>query len=257
MAFEVIGVIDIRAGRAVHARGGQRGTYEPIVSVRDALIASGDAASLASFYVERLGIRELYIADLDAIIDGAVQNELLCRLAAAGTPLWIDTGIRSVDDANHALELGAARVVVGLETLPSFDTLDAICAAIGGDRVIFSLDLRNGQPMTSDPAIQSMSTTSIAVRARDAGTRSLIVLDLARVGTGVGLDIDLIASINGAAADVAVFAGGGVRHWDDVMQLSNAGCDGALIATALHNGTLTATHIAAARDVVPAPKTRT
>ena len=255
LAFELTGVIDVRDGCAVHARGGHRARYEPVSTVGSVAIAAGDAEALASHYVDRLGIHTLYVADLDAIVGGAVQDGLLRRLAAAGTPLWIDTGIRSVDDASRAVELGATCVVVGLETLPSFDMLENICGEIGGDRVVFSLDLRNGQPLTREPAIQSMSATAIAARAAATGARSLVVLDLARVGMGAGLDIALLTNINESAPGLASFAGGGVRDWNDLVSLSNAGCAGALVATALQNGTLTAAHVAAARTLVPAPKT--
>jgi len=44
----------------------------------------------------------------------------------------------------------------------------------------------------------------------------------------------------------ALLAGGGVRSLDDLRQLSRIGCDGALIATALHDGRLTAADVAAA-----------
>ena len=255
LPFELTGVIDVREGRAVHARGGHRARYEPVSAVGSVAIAAGDAEALASHYVDRLGIQTLYVADLDAIVSGGVQDQLLRRLAAAGTPLWIDTGIRSVDDARRAVDLGATRVVVGLETLPSFGTLEDICSEIGGDRVAFSLDLRNGQPLTREPGIQSMSAAALAARAAKAGARSLVVLDLARVGMGAGLDLALLTNINESAPGLASFAGGGVRDWNDLVSLSNAGCSGALVATALQNGTLTAAHVAAVRDLVPAPKT--
>jgi phosphoribosylformimino-5-aminoimidazole carboxamide ribotide isomerase len=73
------------------------------------------------------------------------------------------------------------------------------------------------------------------------------VLDLARVGAGDGLDTHLIARVRNAAPGVSLLAGGGVRGLDDLMRLADAGCDGALVATALHNGRLGAADVAAAR----------
>src|SRR2546422_1633281 len=40
-------------------------------------------------------------------------------------------------------DLRPARVVVGLETLPSFDALALVARAIGSQRIAFSLDLRD------------------------------------------------------------------------------------------------------------------
>jgi phosphoribosylformimino-5-aminoimidazole carboxamide ribotide isomerase len=75
----------------------------------------------------------------------------------------------------------------------------------------------------------------------------VLVLDLARVGTGNGLDLDLIARVRDAARDVTLLAGGGVRGLNDVARLADVGCDGALVATALHDGRLGAAEVAAAQ----------
>jgi phosphoribosylformimino-5-aminoimidazole carboxamide ribotide isomerase len=74
----------------------------------------------------------------------------------------------------------------------------------------------------------------------------VIVLDLARVGTGAGVDLALMRRVRAAAPHAALFAGGGVRGPDDLSRLADAGCDGALVATALHDGRLGAREVAAA-----------
>ena len=125
-------------------------------------------------------------------------------------PLWLDAGVSSLDRARHALDLGAAHVVVGLETLQSFDALQTICAGIGGDRVAFSLDLRGGEPIAGHD-IPRETPERLAARAADAGAGSVIVIDLARVGTRVGLDFELIARVREAAPGLTLLAGGGVR----------------------------------------------
>ena len=66
----------------------------------------------------------------------------------------------------------------------------------------------------------------------------MIVLDLARVGSGSGVDFDLFASVRDAVPGVALMAGGGVRDAGDLTRLASAGCDGALVATALLSGRL-------------------
>jgi len=249
VAFELVGVIDIHAGRAVHARGGQRDRYEAITAVGGHPIAPGDSVALASHYISELGIRTLYIADLDAIVTGTLQEALLRRLATIGSPPWIDSGVRSSDDASRTVSLGAARVIVGLETLPSFDVLKAICMEVGRDRAVLSLDLRDGDPLFAAGSAISASAAEIARCAADAGVGALIVLDLARVGMGAGVDLDLIQNLGRAAPDLPLFAGGGVRDWSDLEQLAAAGCHGALVATALQSGAIDAGDVKRARDL--------
>jgi len=218
----VIGVIDLRHGRAVRAYAGRRDQYQPI----------GDAVDLARQFVDRYKLTELYVADLDAIESAEQPAQQIRQIADLGVPLWLDAGVSSVDRARHALDLGATHVVVGLETLPSFDALREICATIGGNRVAFSLDLREGQPIAVDGIFEE-SPELLAGRAADASAGSVIVIDLARVGTRAGIDFDLLGRIRAATSGLTLVAGGGISGPQDLERLAALGCDGALVATAL------------------------
>jgi phosphoribosylformimino-5-aminoimidazole carboxamide ribotide isomerase len=245
----VIGVIDVRGGRAVHARAGVRERYAPVQNAAGQPIDSGNVQTLARVYTDILGIQEIYAADLDAILDHRPQEHVTRELASLGAPLWLDAGIRSIDDARQAIALGVRRAIVGLETLPSFEVLSDICAAVGSDRLAFSLDLRDGQPMVVNGALVAgpPSAEEIARLAVTAGTNTLIVIDLARVGTGRGIDIDLLGRIRSASPGLSLVAGGGINGWDDLVQVANAGCSAALVATALHDGRIGAAEISAAQ----------
>ena len=242
--MRVIGVIDLRGGEAVHARKGVRDQYEPVRRAAGVLFKPGDAVALATVYAERLGVTELYVADLDAILERRPNTVLIERLVAHVRLLWLDAGISTVEQALRARALGAATVIVGLETLESFDALAAICDTVDGNNVAFSLDLRNGAPVLSgippgDPP------EAMAACASDAGARSVIVHDLARVGADTGVDFDLVGRVRRAVPEVTLLAGGGVRGMADLVRLAETGCDAALVASALHDGRLGATDVAA------------
>jgi len=241
--MRVIGVIDLLAGDAVHARKGLREQYEPVRSAAGVLFTPGDAVALANVYAEHLGVTELYVADLDAILQRRPNTLLIERLVGRARLLWLDAGISTVEQALRARALGAV-TVVGLETLESFDALAGICDAVDGNNVAFSLDLKNGEPVLSGiPAGDPPEV--LAARASDAGATSVIVLDLARVGTDAGVDLALIGKIRKAIPEITLLAGGGVRGPNDLSDLADAGCDAALVATALHDGRLGAADVAA------------
>jgi HisA/HisF family protein len=246
----IIGVIDLLGGRAVHARAGARDRYAPVPHAAGRSI-DGNARRLADAYIGVLGISEMYVADLDAILDQRPQEEIAGELVSLGAPVWLDAGVRAVDDARRAIALGTSSVIVALETLPSFDVLADICAQIGNDRVAFSLDLRDGQPILIKGAHADGARTpeEIASLAVASGAGSVIAIDLARVGTGRGLDVDLLSRIHKAVPESTLVAGGGIRGWDDLVQVSKAGCSAALIATALHDGRITAAEISDAREL--------
>jgi phosphoribosylformimino-5-aminoimidazole carboxamide ribotide isomerase len=88
----------------------------------------------------------------------------------------------------------------------------------------------------------------VARRARDAGVAAIIVLDLARVGLGGGPDLRILATIREAVPDLALLAGGGIRDRQDLERLAAAGIDGALVASAVHNGAIGRGEVAAVRQ---------
>src|SRR5205807_5472152 len=146
-SLRVIPVLDLRAGQAVLARGGRREAYPPVRSQ----LVDGDAASdplvLARAYRDLLDCDEWYVADLDALAGGAVQRALVRALSGLRGRLLVDAAVSSPERACELVADGAARVVVGLETLPSFDALALVARAIGSQRLAFSLDLRDGAPL--------------------------------------------------------------------------------------------------------------
>jgi phosphoribosylformimino-5-aminoimidazole carboxamide ribotide isomerase len=236
---KIIGVLDLRGGLAVHARAGARDRYEAVVKTTGSPIPPGNVMALARSYLFELGIEEIYAADLDAITGGRMQDALIAELASLGAPLWLDAGTTTVSQAEHVVALGASRVVVGLETLAAYDALDDVVAAIGGRRVAFSLDMRDGRPLVrAGSAIAGDTVEVIATRAVRSGVETLIALDLSRVGLGTGPDVDLMARLRRAVPAAQLMAGGGVRSAEDLTRLSSAGGDGALVATALLSGEL-------------------
>ena len=244
--MRVIPVLDLAHGAAVHARAGERSRYQP---VRSALAprSLGDPKALLVGYRERLGAGECYVADLDAIQGEPPQHALVGELAAVGGRLLVDGGITDAAGALSLLERGAGRVVVGLETLRGVRDLAAVIAAAGAGRVVFSLDLRHGRPVVH-PDLQALAASdaeSLATRALDAGVTAILLLDLGRVGTGGGVDLRLVAAMRRVIGSGELLAGGGVRTRRDLERMRDAGCDGALVASALHAGEIGAADLQA------------
>ena len=219
----------------MHGSGGDRARYEPVKSTLTPV--RGDAVALAQAYVAVLGTSELYVADLDAIEGRAAQYGMHQRLSRIARS-WIDAGLRSEKDACALIDAGADRVVVALETLPAFELLHAIVSQFGADRVVFSLDLRDGAPLASAEPLRAMTPRELARRAVDAGVETVIVLDLARVGGLGGADDAMLHDLRAALPGVDLIAGGGVRDQADLDRLAAAGANGVLVATALHRGVI-------------------
>jgi phosphoribosylformimino-5-aminoimidazole carboxamide ribotide isomerase len=250
--MQIIPVLDLAGGIAVHAQAGDRSRYAPLESGLTPGRVGDPMALLRAFHAT-FGIHECYVADLDAIQGGAVQRALLRELAEFHTgfdgALLVDAGTHRPDGAVELLSCGASQVVVGLETLHAFADLAAIVEAVGPSQVVFSLDLRLGSPILH-PAMQDAQRAGpgalhLAEQAAAAGAGTLLALDLGRVGTGCGVDLGLLGSLRGRLPDIRLLAGGGVLTRRDLERMRDAGCDAALVASAIHNGRLSAADLAA------------
>ena len=70
-----------------------------------------------------------------------------------------------------------------------------------------------------------------------ATPRRLVVLDLARVGTGLGPGTESLMTRLLARHDrVQIMVGGGIRSIDDVLRLEARGASSVLVGSALHDG---------------------
>jgi len=238
--MEVIPVLDLRQGRAVHAGGGDRSRYQAVHSLL-APGAHGDPLALARAFRLRLRARRLYVADLDALLGGPPQLDLIARLAdpaeGFGRGLMVDAAAMAPAEL---LQAGATDVIVGLESLRQPEGLAAAVAAVGAERVVFSLDLRDGRPVIAAGAAWAEERPLIALArlAVEAGVSRLLVLDLARVGAAAGPAIDAISAVREALPEAVLLAGGGVRDAADLAALEALGVSAALVGTALHRGGL-------------------
>jgi phosphoribosylformimino-5-aminoimidazole carboxamide ribotide isomerase len=250
--MQIVPVLDIARGIAVHAQAGDRTRYAPLESGL-APGRPGDPVAVLRAFHATLGIHECYVADLDAIQGGAVQRGLIRELAEFHTgfsgALMVDAGTHLPEGALEVLSCGASDVVVGLETLQAFSDLKAIVNLVGPSRVVFSLDLRLGSPILhaamQDARGAGPEAVGLAEQAAATGVASILVLDLGRVGTGCGVDLGLLESLRRRVPHVRLLAGGGVLTRLDLERMRDAGCDGALVASALHTGRLTASDLAA------------
>jgi phosphoribosylformimino-5-aminoimidazole carboxamide ribotide isomerase len=237
LLLQILPVLDLLQGVVVRGVGGRRDEYRPVVS---RLVDTPDPLSVARAFGDRLGLTRLYVADLDAILHERPNEEVYRLLAAEGFELLIDAGLRSVASAEVILAAGGAKVVVGLETWPAPEDLARLCENVGPERVIFSLDLKLGEPLGDLSRWHTFDPLAIALQAVQAGVSQIIVLDLAQVGTGTGVTTsDVCRRLLERSLGLSLITGGGVRDVSDLNRLAGLGIDGVLVASAIHDGRIT------------------
>jgi len=239
LAPSIVGVIDLRGGRAVHAIAGLRDQYRNVVASG---VDDGDAIGLAMRY-RNLEVPALYVADLDAIKGISPQTSLLLSLTTLAKTVLIDAGPLTANIAMAIPATAPVRFIIPTESFSSIDEWSTAVEQLGSQRVVMGLDLcgnrirvRNKADLTPTQSadlldnIAPWMTRGIAI-----GISAMVVLDLSFVGTSRGAGTaNTCQAIHQHWPDMELISGGGVRDGADVQTLLDSGCDRVLVATALH-----------------------
>jgi len=182
------------------------------------------------------GFSELYVADLDAILDCSMDFQTLKRIVEeTGLSLMVDAGITSIERAQRLFESGVLKFVVGTETLQNKNFLAESVEQFGCDRVVLSLDLKGDEVLVRPEFDGCRDPMFLLSEFQSMGVSQVIVLDLVRVGSGEGVNFGFLKRIIDEF-NIDVYVGGGVRDIADLITLRTLGVSGALVATAFHTG---------------------
>jgi phosphoribosylformimino-5-aminoimidazole carboxamide ribotide isomerase len=240
--MRILPVLDLLGGCVVRGVAGQRDEYRPVESQ---LVEGAEPRDVANVLRETFGFTEFYVADLDAILHDQPALDTYRRLVDAGLTLMVDCGLRDLGRATAVLDSGADAIIAGLETLPDPRFLQDLVNRFGPERVIFSLDLQQGQPLGEVSGWESPDPLGIATEAVGNGVARMIVLDLAGVGIGKGVPTSsLCRQLRTNYANLEIITGGGVRTIDDIRELAKIGVNGVLVASSLHDGRISSDDVA-------------
>lgn len=234
--MQIFPVLDLMDGQVVRGVAGERERYRPVESV---LTSGSDPLTMAQAFQTQLGLSKFYLADLDAIRFGRPQYNILQQIAETFPGCWLDCGIRIASDISRLPQTGDMVFVLGLETVVGPQMVSELCRELGAERIAFSLDLKAGEPLGNLQNWRSAEPLGIARQAIDLGVRNLIVLDLAQVGMRDGVStLPLCREIKRECPEVQLITGGGIRNARDLLTLGECPVDGALVASAFHNGAI-------------------
>ena len=227
--MQIIPVMDVKNGFVVHAKRGLRANYAPIQSL---LTASNAPLDIATALMELYPFNTLYIADIDAIQGVGDNQDYIADIAQAhpNVTIWLDCGIGQPNA--RALYLGGnIKPVVGSENIADLQDYRAISYACNSKHVL-SLDYA---------ATMALGINALHNQAR-FWPDDTICMTLNSVGSAQGPDmqrLNEIIDLNAARKTPSrVYAAGGVRNMDDLAALASMRVTGALMSTALHDGSI-------------------
>ena len=208
-----------------------RGDYDRVTVYDD------DPVARARAWLDQ-GARLIHVVDLDAARGRPRDHATLERLASGGIAYQLGGGIRSASDALDAMDAGAERVVVGSAFTSGGGAADAIVGAVGADRVVAAIDVRDGRAVGSGWLDAGAALTTTIERVMHSGVRRALVTGIERDGTLEGPDVELLASVRAAAPELRLIASGGVGTLDDLKRLASGPVDveAAIVGRALYEG---------------------
>jgi phosphoribosylformimino-5-aminoimidazole carboxamide ribotide isomerase/phosphoribosylanthranilate isomerase len=228
--FDLLPAVDVKDGRVVRLVQGE-------ISQESIYGAPLDVA----LDFQSAGATWLHLVDLDAAF-GRGENSLL--LAEVVGKLDIDVelsgGIRDDESLARALATGCRRVNLGTAALENPEWTARVIAQ-HGDRIAVGLDVR-GQTLAARGWTKEGGDLYETIARLDSdGCARYVVTDVAKDGTLMGPNIELLKSVC-SVTKKPVIASGGIATLEDISALANLqsiGIEGAIVGKALYAGAFT------------------
>lgn len=147
-----------------------------------------------------------------------------------GINLWIDSGLDPFMYETPGLFRDRTSIILGSETGITPGQLDNYTRK---SDCILSLDYAGRRFLGDMDVLDNPALLP----------QRIIIMSLQRVGSDSGPDLEHINSLLDKLRGKQLYAAGGVRNTDDLRLLDTVGMHGALIATALHNRTITSENL--------------
>ncbi|MBI4758290.1 MAG: 1-(5-phosphoribosyl)-5-[(5-phosphoribosylamino)methylideneamino]imidazole-4-carboxamide isomerase [Chloroflexi bacterium] len=233
--------IDLRQGRCVRLCQGQP---------QAETVYAEDPVAVACRWAQE-GAAWLHVVDLDGAfgrIRGLEQTpealgvnwRALGRIArAVNVPIQFGGGLRTLEDIEKALALGAARVVLGTVAITNPELIGRVLARFGRERIVVSLDARHGRVAVYGwQETRPLDVLEAGRRMAALGVARVVYTDISRDGMLSGVDA-AAAALMARETGLSVIASGGVASLEDVRRLKARepeGVEGVIIGRALYTG---------------------
>jgi phosphoribosylformimino-5-aminoimidazole carboxamide ribotide isomerase len=228
--FELIPAVDLKGGRCVRLQEG--------IASR-ATEYSNDPVSMALHW-EALGATRLHLVDLDGAFSGQSTHLEIAKniFRSLKIPVQFGGGLRTLDQIETILDLGARRAILGTIAV---DRPDIVEEAVRrhSHAIVVGIDARKGNVALRGWVDQtSITAVELARRMKDLGVQRIIYTDVARDGMLTGVNYDETENLC-RQAGIKVIGSGGVSTVEDVRMLwerRSYGIEGVILGRALYDG---------------------
>jgi phosphoribosylformimino-5-aminoimidazole carboxamide ribotide isomerase len=228
--MRIIPAIDIIDGKCVRLSGGDYATRKTYYS---------SPVEVAKVF-ENQGIKYLHLVDLDGAKAKRIVNLKTLEAIANTTSLQIDFGggITTKNDVESIFSAGAQQVTAGSLAVKQPELFEELLQTFGSQRIILGADCKNRKIAASAWAeVTDFDVVDFITHNEAKGALYSIVTDISKDGMLLGAAVDLYAEIL-AKTNIRLIASGGITTIDDLKQLRDIGCEGAIIGKAIYEKTI-------------------
>jgi phosphoribosylformimino-5-aminoimidazole carboxamide ribotide isomerase len=184
---------------------------------------------------------KVQVIDLDAAM-GRGDNLAIVRQIAGALACRVGGGIRTVARAREVLDSGARQIIAGSalfkDGAPDLAFADALCKALGRERVIAAVDSRGGQVVIHGWKTALPLTAVEAVHGLEPYCDEFLYTHVDAEGLMGGTNVEAILAVRNATSR-RVTAAGGITTQQEIDDLHALGID-AVVGMALYTGILKA-----------------
>lgn len=190
---------------------------------------------------QQQGAQLLHLVDLAGAKDPINrQTTLIYNLIAnIDIPVQVGGGIRSQQDIQTLLDVGASRVVIGSTAIRHPNLVKRWFEQYGADKLVLALDVRiaptgnkyiaiNGWQESSNQTLEHVIDDYCSV-----GLKHVLCTDISRDGTLRGTNIDLYCEICKRYPDIDFQSSGGIGDLKDIAALRCSGVKVVIVGRAL------------------------
>lgn len=227
----IIPAIDIIDGKCVRLTQGDYAQKK---------VYNEDPLEVAKQY-EDIGLNRLHLVDLDGAKAKRIINHKVLEKIASRTNLKIDFGggLKADEDVRIAFESGAGQITGGTIAVKDETTFLGWLDKYGSDRIILGADVKDGFIAVSGWQEKSeIELVPFIQKYTDKGIQYIICTDIAKDGLLKGSSVDLYRKLLEQFPDAKLIASGGVTTMDELTELREMGCYGAIIGKAIYEGKL-------------------
>ncbi|MEI9934249.1 MAG: 1-(5-phosphoribosyl)-5-[(5-phosphoribosylamino)methylideneamino]imidazole-4-carboxamide isomerase [Ferruginibacter sp.] len=230
--MEIIPAIDLINGKCVRLTKGDYAQQK---------VYNDNPAEVAKQF-EDAGIKRLHVVDLDGAKAGRIVNLSVLESIASATNLIIDFGggVKSIADVGNILNAGASIVTIGSLAVKHPELLEEWLMEFGADKFLIGADVLDEKIKISGWLEDGgINIFQFIAKMLGLGVTNIFCTDISKDGVLQGPSIDLYKKIMQDHPEVNLIASGGVSKIEDVIQLKEIGCSGAIIGKAIYEGLIT------------------